>query len=129
MLLSWRLLQPFWALVGRRSFSDLNHLGQGVTTASNSSMDSNRIQNYRYDVFISFRGPDTRNTFVDHLYAHLIRKGIFAFKDDKKLEKGESLSPQLILAIKSSRISIIVFPEKYAGSRWCLEEMGNGYYY
>jgi hypothetical protein len=74
-------------------------------------------------VFISFRGVDTRNTFVDHLYAHLTRKGIFAFKDDKRLEKGESLSPQLLQAIKNSRICIVVFSERYAESTWCLEEM------
>jgi hypothetical protein len=74
-------------------------------------------------VFISFRGVDTRNTFVDHLYAHLTRKGIFAFKDDKRLEKGESLSPQLLQAIRNSRISIVVFSQRYAESTWCLEEM------
>ncbi|KAK2424031.1 disease resistance protein RUN1 [Trifolium repens] len=120
-LLSLRsfFLQPFRALLSRLSFSNLR---QGVE-ASNSSMDYNNYQSYKYDVFISFRGPDTRNTFVDHLYAHLTRKGIFAFKDDKRLEKGESLSPQLLQAIKNSRVSIIVFSERYAESTWCLEEM------
>ncbi|KAK2369851.1 disease resistance protein RPV1 [Trifolium repens] len=120
-LLSLRsfFLQPFRALLSRLSFSNLR---QGVE-ASISSMDYNNYQSYKYDVFISFRGPDTRNTFVDHLYAHLTRKGIFAFKDDKRLEKGESLSPQLLQAIKNSRVSIIVFSERYAESTWCLEEM------
>ncbi|CAJ2660038.1 unnamed protein product [Trifolium pratense] len=120
-LLSLRtfVLQPFRALLSRLSFSNLR---QGVE-ASNSSMDYNNYQSYKYDVFISFRGPDTRNTFVDHLYAHLTSKGIFTFKDDKRLEKGESLSPQLLQAIKNSRISIVVFSERYAESTWCLEEM------
>ncbi|XP_058779834.1 disease resistance protein RPV1-like [Vicia villosa] len=88
-------------------------------------MDNNHTQSrrYRYDVFISFRGPDTRNTFVDHLYAHLTRNGIFAFMDDKRLEKGDSLSSQLLQAIHNSRISIVVFSETYAESKWCLEEM------
>jgi hypothetical protein len=62
------------------------------------------------------------NTFVDHLYAHLTGKDIFAFKDDKRLKKGESLLPQL-LAIQNSRISIIVFSKRYAKSTWCLKEM------
>lgn len=88
-----------------------------------SSMDSNFTQNYRYDVFISFRGPDTRNTFVDHLYAHLAKKGIFVFKDDRRLEKGQYLSPQLLQAIENSKISIVVFSKRYAESTWCLEEM------
>lgn len=122
MLLSLRslLLHPFDALLDRLLFTLLSRLGRGGAV---STMVSNRIQSYRYDVFISFRGADTRNTFVDHLYAHLIRKGIFTFKDDKRLKKGESLSPQLIQAIKSSRISIVVFSKKYAESTWCLEEM------
>jgi hypothetical protein len=88
-------------------------------------MDSESIQSYRYkyDVFISFRGVDTRNTFVDHLYAHLTRKGILAFKDDKLLQKGESISSQLLQAIKDSRVSIVVFSKDYASSTWCLDEM------
>ncbi|TKY48959.1 TMV resistance protein N [Spatholobus suberectus] len=94
-----------------------------MTTVSSPSNYADSIQNYRYDVFISFRGPDTRNTFVDHLYAHLIRKGIFVFKDDKKLQKGESISAQLMQAIKDSRLSIIVFSKDYAASTWCLDEM------
>lgn len=96
----------------KRPFSDV--LGVG---------SSNSIQSYRYDVFISFRGFDTRNTFVDHLYAHLTRKGIFAFKDDTRLHKGESISPQLLQAIKDSQVSIVVFSKDYAASKWCLDEM------
>ncbi|XP_027343306.1 TMV resistance protein N-like [Abrus precatorius] len=81
------------------------------------------MKSYRYDVFISFRGIDTRNTFVDHLYSHLIRKGIFAFKDDQRLQKGELISPQLEQAIRDSRVSVIVFSQHYASSSWCLDEM------
>ncbi|CAL5200730.1 unnamed protein product [Lathyrus oleraceus] len=100
-----------------------SNLGQRGSASSRPSIYSNSVHTYRYDVFISFRGADTRNTFVDHLYAHLTRKGIFAFMDDKRLEKGESLSPQLLQAIQNSRISIVVFSERYAESTWCLEEM------
>ncbi|PNY10412.1 disease resistance protein (TIR-NBS-LRR class), partial [Trifolium pratense] len=100
----------------------LSNLRQGDVDF-NSSKDYNNYQNYKYDVFISFRGADTRNNFVDHLYDHLARKGIFTFKDDQRLEKGESLSPQLQQAIQNSRISIVVFSARYAKSTWCLEEM------
>lgn len=98
---------------------------QRGTDSSLSSKDCNSIQSYRhrYDVFISFRGPDTRNSFVDHLYAHLVRKGLFVFKDDKQLQKGKSISPQLLQAIQSSRVSIVVFSKNYASSTWCLDEM------
>ncbi|CAJ1956752.1 unnamed protein product [Sphenostylis stenocarpa] len=96
-----------------------------ISSESSSSSDSGTIHNqkYRYDVFLSFRGPDTRNSFVDHLYSHLSRKGIFVFKDDQKLHKGESISSQLLQAIKDSRVSIIVFSQNYASSTWCLDEM------
>ncbi|CAJ1956746.1 unnamed protein product [Sphenostylis stenocarpa] len=104
------------------SSSNLNPLST-TNVASTSSSDTIQNQNYRYDVFISFRGSDTRNSFVDHLYSHLIRKGIFVFKDDKKLHKGESISSQLLRAIQDSRVSIIVFSQNYASSTWCLDEM------
>ncbi|XP_045798935.1 disease resistance protein RUN1-like isoform X2 [Trifolium pratense] len=111
MSLSWIPLLPhiIQALTGRRP-----SVQRGT---------DDKTQSYRYDVFISFRGPDTRNTFVDHLYSHLIRKGIFTFKDDKQLQKGESISPQLLQAIQHSRCSIIVFSKDYASSTWCLDEM------
>jgi hypothetical protein len=86
------------------------------STNSSSSTDSNSFQSYKYDVFISFRGSDTRNSFVDHLYAHLVRKGIFTFKDDKQLPKEEAISPQLLQAIQQSCISIVVFSKDYASS-------------
>ncbi|KAL2331600.1 hypothetical protein Fmac_019181 [Flemingia macrophylla] len=91
--------------------------------ASIASTSSHTFRNNGYDVFISFRGPDTRNTFVGHLYAHLKRKGIFVFKDDVSLQKGESIPAQLKQAIKDSRVSVVVFSKDYAASKWCLEEM------
>ncbi|KAI5412243.1 hypothetical protein KIW84_057054 [Lathyrus oleraceus] len=138
LLSSWwsLLLQPFRTVLGRFSFSNFgqrgspssstsidSNFGQRGSPSSSTSIDSNCVHTYRYDVFISFRGADTRNTFVDHLYAHITRMGMFAFMDDKRLEKGESLSPQLLQAIQNSRISIVVFSERYADSMWCLEEM------
>lgn len=39
---------------------------------------------YKYDVFLSFRGKDSRNSFVSHLYFALKQKGILTFKDDVK---------------------------------------------
>ncbi|XP_058770105.1 disease resistance protein RPV1-like [Vicia villosa] len=126
VLSSVKILFPtptFRALLNRLSLSNLGLRGTAATASSGPPIDSNRIHSYKYDVFISFSGADTRNTFVDHLYAHLIRKGIFAFKDDIRLQKGESLSPQLVQAIANSRVSIVVFSQNYAQSTWCLEEM------
>ncbi|RVW64939.1 TMV resistance protein N [Vitis vinifera] len=78
---------------------------------------------WKYDVFLSFRGEDTRNNFTAHLYDALHCKGINAFIDADKLRIGEIISPALLSAIEGSRFSIVVLSENYASSRWCLEEL------
>jgi hypothetical protein len=85
-----------------------------------ASSSSSPIQ--AYNVFLSFRGKDTRKTFTAHLYADLRRNGINSFMDDK-LRSGEEISPALVKAIEQSEISIIVFSKNYASSRWCLDEL------
>ncbi|CAI0434340.1 unnamed protein product [Linum tenue] len=76
-----------------------------------------------YDVFLSFRGSDTRHGFISHLYNALQQKGISTFKDDLKLERGKLISPSILRVIQRSRFSIVVFSEDYASSPWCLEEL------
>ncbi|XP_058185002.1 disease resistance protein RPV1-like isoform X6 [Rhododendron vialii] len=76
-----------------------------------------------YDVFVSFRGADTRKNFTSHLFAALEDNGFRTFRDDKELERGEFISNGLLKAIEGSRISLIVFSKDYAGSRWCLDEL------
>ena len=73
-------------------------------------------------MFVSFRG-DTRNNFTDHLFAALHKQGIFAFRDDTKLKKGETISVELLQAIEGSQVLIIVFSKNYASLTWCLQEL------
>jgi len=54
--------------------------------------------NRNYDVFLSFRGEDTRASFTSHLYTALHNEGIFVFKDDETLPRGNKISPSLRLA-------------------------------
>ncbi|XP_017629326.1 disease resistance protein RPV1 [Gossypium arboreum] len=84
---------------------------------------SSSISRKKYDVFLSFRGEDTRKNFTDHLYHALKRSGIITFKDDPKLEVGEEIAPDLFKAIQQSWCSVIVFSESYASSGWCLDEL------
>ncbi|KAG4177342.1 hypothetical protein ERO13_A11G297401v2 [Gossypium hirsutum] len=86
---------------------------------STSSSNSRK----KYDVFLSFRGDDTRKNFTDHLYGALNRSGIVTFRDDPKLEASEEIAPELFKAIQKSWCSVIVFSENYAFSGWCLEEL------
>ncbi|XP_028806188.1 TMV resistance protein N-like [Neltuma alba] len=78
---------------------------------------------WTYDVFLSFRGEDTRLNFVGHLYDSLHRSGIHAFIDDESLQAGEEIRASLLKAIRESRIAIIVFSENYASSTFCLDEL------
>ncbi|KDO40203.1 hypothetical protein CISIN_1g047667mg [Citrus sinensis] len=88
-----------------------------------ASTSIQKVSHGKYDVFLSFRGEDTRKSFTGHLYAALKNKGIYVFRDDKELEKGGSISPELLKAIEESRISIIVLSKNYASSTWCLDEL------
>ena len=66
---------------------------------------------YNYDVFLSVRGQDTRNTFTDHLYANLVAHGIHTFRDDEELEKGGDIASDLQRAIQESKILLLFFQQ------------------
>ena len=91
----------------------------GAASCSSSASPSKNL----YDVFISFRGEDTRRNFTSHLFAALSRKQIQTYKDDTTLEKGDEVWPALVHAIDNSYLCIVVFSEKYASSTWCLREL------
>ncbi|CAN1171588.1 Inositol polyphosphate multikinase alpha [Linum perenne] len=76
-----------------------------------------------YEVFLSFRGPDVRQTFADHLYSCLVRAKILTFRDEEELRKGETIGPSLIKAITESKIYIPILTQNYASSKWCLQEL------
>ncbi|XP_048137699.1 disease resistance protein L6-like isoform X3 [Rhodamnia argentea] len=80
---------------------------------------------YKYDVFLSFRGPDTRRTVADVLYESLVDAGISVYRDTEELTVGESIGPELVHAINDSRIHMPIFSEGYASSSWCLQELAH----
>ncbi|KAG6670768.1 hypothetical protein I3843_Q038500 [Carya illinoinensis] len=90
------------------------------SSSSPSSFPSIRVRNH--DVFLSFRGEDVRDNFISHLHKALVEKEIHTYID-YDLKKGEEISPALFKAIEESMISIVIFSENYAGSRWCLDEL------
>ncbi|KAM3741833.1 hypothetical protein ACB098_07G027200 [Castanea mollissima] len=87
-----------------------------------SSPSSSMTSQWKYDVFLSFSGVDTRKKFTGHLFAALNRKGILTFIDNK-LERGKSISSELLKTIEGSRFAIIIFSKNYASSSWCLDEL------
>nr|CDK13060.1 TIR-NBS-LRR disease resistance protein [Malus domestica] len=97
-------------------------------SSSSSSSASPSLSSFSkdslYEVFISFRGEDTRKNFTGHLHEALTKAGINAFIDDE-LRRGEDITTELVRAIQGSRISVIVFSRRYSDSSWCLEELVN----
>lgn len=91
--------------------------------SSSSSYSSSTTQSWTYDVFLSFRGKDTRNNFISHLHSKFVGNGIKIFLDDLGLDRGENIEPALFKAIEESQISVVVFSENYASSEWCLNEL------
>ena len=93
-----------------------------LVTCKEASSSSFTHQPKKFDVFLSFRGEDTRLGFVGHLYNALCQRGINTFIDNN-LQRGEEISVGFLKVIESSKISIIVFSENYAFSKWCLDEL------
>lgn len=76
-----------------------------IFTEPMASSSSSAAHQWKYDVFLSFSGEDTRKSFTDHLYRALCQNGVITFMDDR-LRRGEQISPALLKAIEESRFSI-----------------------
>ncbi|XP_057432689.1 TMV resistance protein N-like [Lotus japonicus] len=85
------------------------------------SSSSSVMPRKKYDVFLSFRGDDTRDNFISHLYDAL-KKEVETYID-YRLEKGDEISQALFNAIQDSHVSVVIFSENYASSKWCLDEL------
>ena len=94
----------------------------GSSYSSSASCSPSSSQE-KHDVFISFRGEDTRDGFTSFLYEALRNKAIQAYMDDHQLQRGDEISPTLMKAIEESTISVIIFSENYGSSTWCLNEL------
>ncbi|MED6207168.1 hypothetical protein PIB30_033362 [Stylosanthes scabra] len=53
----------------------------------------------------------------------MLSKQIDFFVDDKNVHHGDQISPTLVQAIGESFISLVIFSEHYASSKWCMEEL------
>ncbi|CAN6699562.1 unnamed protein product [Malus baccata var. baccata] len=94
-----------------------------MTTHEASSSSFFKPKLWNHDVFLSFRGEDTRKGFTGHLHEAFTEKGYKAYMDEDDLKSGEEIKEELFRAIEESRISVIVFSKTYADSSWCLDEL------
>ena len=107
----------------RQNSSDDVEGGDGNQTSRARASITDLPDGETYEVFLSFRGEDTRKEFTDHLYNKLVNMGVRVFRDNEALRIGEKIGPELDKAIKASKISIPIISSNYASSKWCLQEL------
>ncbi|KAK8577120.1 hypothetical protein V6N13_122115 [Hibiscus sabdariffa] len=95
---------------------EVEQLPQAIASSSSSG-------HVKHQVFLSFRGEDTRLNFTAFLLEKLKATGMNVFFDEDTLEKGELLSPALSQGIAASNLSIILLSPDYASSKSCLAEL------
>jgi hypothetical protein len=78
---------------------------------------------YRYDVFINHRGPDTKKTFARYLYRRICSLGFRAFLDQEELQEGLDFPSQVAGVIRTAKVHVTIFSPSYTESPWCLEEL------
>ncbi|KAG7589523.1 Winged helix DNA-binding domain superfamily, partial [Arabidopsis suecica] len=92
------------------------------TLSSSTSPPSSLSCTGTHHVFASFRGEDVRRKILSYIQQEFQRKGIIPFIDNE-IKRGESIGPELIKAIRESKIAIVLLSRNYASSKWCLDEL------
>ncbi|KAI5437346.1 disease resistance protein RPV1 [Lathyrus oleraceus] len=87
-----------------------------------STSTSSNAPQQKHEVFLSFRGEDTRYTFTSHLHATLTRLDVGTYID-YNLQRGDEISSALLRAIEEAKLSVVVFSKNYGNSKWCLDEL------
>ncbi|KAJ4907897.1 Disease resistance protein (TIR-NBS-LRR class) family [Raphanus sativus] len=108
----------FFTLFGKFRF----HKKIDPSSLSPTSTPTTLSHNCTHHVFPSFRGEDVRRDFFSHIRKEFQRKGITPFNDNK-IKRGESIGPELIGAIRGSKIAVVLISRNYASSKWCLDEL------
>ncbi|XP_039156368.1 TIR-only protein-like [Eucalyptus grandis] len=96
---------------------------KGAWSPDPAAGDDGEPPGAEFEVFLNFRGPDTRNSFTDCLYHALDRAGVRVFRDEEEIPKGEEIGRELRRAIDNSEVYVTVFSRDYASSAWCLREL------
>lgn len=116
-------------LLGKLRFHKDNREQNSSSLSSSSSLTLSSVPlsslsrpAQTYHVFPSFRGEDVRRDFFSHIQMEFQRNGITLFIDNK-IKRGEPIGPELLRAIRASKMAIILLSRSYASSEWCLDEL------
>ncbi|XP_057825433.2 disease resistance protein Roq1-like [Cryptomeria japonica] len=94
-----------------------------MASSSSSPVARSIVSAKLYDVFISHRGPDVKETLAKQLYDLLQERRCQAFLDREEIKGGDSIPSAIHNAICSSVVQIAIFSKGYAESSWCLDEL------
>ncbi|KFK21949.1 hypothetical protein AALP_AAs41246U000400 [Arabis alpina] len=75
------------------------------------AFSSSSTRTWKYDVFPSFSGEDVRKSFLSHLLHAFKRIAIISFIDNG-IDRSHLIADELLLAIRQSRISIVIFSKR-----------------
>ncbi|XP_031401816.1 disease resistance protein TAO1-like [Punica granatum] len=81
------------------------------------------LSEWKYDVFVSFRGEDKRKSFMSHLFRAFEHAEISCYHDVDWDQCGRIVGPMLLEAIRVSRIALVLFATHNSNSRRCLNEL------
>ncbi|XP_006279381.2 probable disease resistance protein RPP1 [Capsella rubella] len=112
----------FFMLFRKSRFEQDNNESTSSSSLSLPSPPTSLSRKRKYHVFPSFHGADVRNTFLSHILESFKRKGIDTFIDNAIL-RSKPIGPELLKAIKGSKIAIVLLSKNYASSSWCLDEL------
>ncbi|XP_023633834.1 probable disease resistance protein RPP1 isoform X3 [Capsella rubella] len=93
-----------------------------ISSLSLPSPSTSVSQIWKFDVFPSFHGPDVRRAFLSHIFVVFKGMGINTFIDND-IQRSKSIGPELMKAIRGSKIAIVLLSKNYASSSWCLDEL------
>jgi len=91
--------------------------------SSSTSTSHGNNDNYVFDVFINHRGPDVKQSLATDLYNSLCKHDLRVFLDQRELQEGEYITPQIDSAVRTASVHIAIFSPGYAYSKWCLDEL------
>ncbi|XP_031486915.1 disease resistance protein TAO1-like [Nymphaea colorata] len=93
------------------------------SSALSPSSSISSLGSFTYEVFLSFRGVDTRQGFTWNLYQSLQNARIETFMDEEDIEAGEEIDERLLKVIEGSRCCVVILSSRYADSKACLMEL------